>query len=182
MKEIVAWGKSILIAVAIVFLVRNFVFVPIIVDGASMMPTLESEERMIVNKLGGVDRFDIVVFHVTKNKDYIKRVIGLPGDHIEYKDDTLYINGKAYEEPYLDEYKKGLLGQPLTEDFKLEEYTGETVVPNGQLFVMGDNRRNSLDSRSPMLGTVPYDQVVGKAELAYWPLEKLEVIGSDSKE
>lgn len=75
-----------------------------------------------------------------------------------------------------------MLGQPLTEDFKLEDYTGETVVPKGQLFVMGDNRRNSLDSRSPMLGTVPYNQVVGKAELAYGPLEKLEVIGSDLKE
>ncbi|WP_311051890.1 signal peptidase I, partial [Rhodococcus qingshengii] len=79
----------------------------------------------------------------TKEKDYIKRVIGLPGDHIEYRNDTLYINGKKYEEPYLDQYKKEIVTGPLTEDFKLEDFTGSKTVPEGQLFVMGDNRMYS---------------------------------------
>ncbi len=74
-----------------------------------MMPTLENGDRMIVNKIGYMigepNRFDIVVFHAPEGKDYIKRVIGLPGDHIEYKNDQLYINGEPIEEPYLDEYK-----------------------------------------------------------------------------
>ena len=74
-----------------------------------MMPTLDDQERMIVDKfnykISEPDRFDIIVFHAPENKDYIKRIIGLPGDKIEYKDDTLYVNGKAYDEPYLDEYK-----------------------------------------------------------------------------
>ena len=71
-----------------------------------MMPTLENGDRMIVNKIGykigEPDRFDIVVFHAPEEKDYIKRVIGLPGDHVEYKDDQLYINGEPIDEPYLD--------------------------------------------------------------------------------
>ena len=79
---------------------------------------------MIVNKfsytIGEPNRFDIIVFHAPENKDYIKRVIGLPGDKIEYKDDILYVNGKAYEEPYLDEYEKDeILDGPLTEPFTL---------------------------------------------------------------
>lgn len=80
---------------------------------------------MIVNKfsykIGDPKRFDIIVFHAPEGKDYIKRVIGLPGDEIEYKNDTLYINGKAYKEPYLDEYKKSVIDGPLTEPFTLEE-------------------------------------------------------------
>lgn len=99
-----------------------------------MMPTLENHERIILNKfstkVGDINRFDIIVFHAAKEKDYIKRVIGLPGDHIEYRNDTLYINGKKYEESYLtkskEEYKKN--NQLLTFDFKIEDFTDEKVV------------------------------------------------------
>ena len=93
------------------------------------------------------ERFDIVVFHAPEQKDYIKRVIGLPGDKVEYKNDTLYINGKAYSEPYLDEYKDELNGGALTDDFTLKDITEEETVPEGEIFVMGDNRRFSKDSR-----------------------------------
>jgi len=166
------WLKAIVIAVLLAGGIRYFIFAPIIVDGLSMMPTLHDHDRMIVNKLaykiGEPHRFDIIVFHAEEGKDYIKRVIGLPGDHIEYKDDTLYVNGKAYKEPYLDEYKKQLVDGPLTESFTLEEITGRKTVPKGYLFVMGDNRRFSKDSRH--IGFIPMEKVVGKASIVYWPL------------
>ncbi|AOH56160.1 signal peptidase I [Peribacillus muralis] len=178
-KEVFSWIKAILIAVILAFLIRTYIFAPIVVDGESMMPTLQDHERIVLTKFGtnidSIDRFDIVVFHATVDKDYIKRVIGLPGDHIEYKDDTLYINGKAYEEPYLDQYKKQMAGgMPLTESFKLEDITGGMTVPDDQLFLMGDNRQNSLDSRE--IGTISVDEIVGKANLVYWPIKEIKIV------
>jgi signal peptidase I len=172
------WLKAVMIAVLLAGGIRYFIFAPIIVDGLSMMPTLHDHDRMIVNKLsykiGTPKRFDIIVFHAEEGKDYIKRVIGLPGDHIEYKNDTLYINGKAYKEPYLDKYKKQLIDGPLTEPFTLEEITGKKTVPKGYLFVMGDNRRFSKDSRH--IGFIPMEKVVGKANIVYWPLSDARII------
>ncbi|MBT2666327.1 signal peptidase I [Bacillus sp. ISL-4] len=177
-KEVFSWIKAILIAVILAFLIRTYIFAPIVVDGESMMPTLQDHERIVLTKFGtnidNIDRFDIVVFHATVDKDYIKRVIGLPGDHIEYKDDTLYINGKAYEEPYLDKYKSQMAGVPLTESFKLEDLTGSMTVPEGHLFLMGDNRQNSLDSRE--IGTISVDEIVGKANLVYWPINEIKLV------
>lgn len=112
-NELWEWIKAIAIAVLLAVVIRYFLFAPIVVDGLSMMPTLHDQNRMIVNKfsykIGDPDRFDIIVFHATAEKDYIKRIIGLPGDHIEYRNDTLYVNGKAYKEPYLDQYKKEVI-------------------------------------------------------------------------
>ncbi|MGG3800150.1 signal peptidase I [Metabacillus fastidiosus] len=177
-NEFLDWVIALGIAFLVVGAIRYLFFTPIIVDGESMMPTLHTQDRMIVNKLGykigEPERFDIVVFHATEEKDYIKRVIGLPGDHVEYKDDTLYINGKKYDEPYLDEYKKELLDGPLTESFTLEERTGKTTVPEGEIFVMGDNRRYSKDSRQ--IGTVPIDEVMGKTSFVFWPLSDLRFV------
>ncbi|MEN3156547.1 signal peptidase I [Priestia aryabhattai] len=180
-KEIFSWIRSIIIACILAFVVREYVLAPIVVNGESMMPTLKNNEHIILNEMGknkvdNIKRFDIIVFHATKEKDYIKRVIGLPGDHIEYRNDKLYINGKKYEEPYLDQYKKENAIGPLTEDFKLEDYTGSETVPEGQLFVMGDNRMYSLDSRFPRVGTISVDKIVGKAKLAYWPLKEFQWI------
>lgn len=168
------WTKAILIAVVLAVIIRQFMFAPIIVDGVSMAPTLQDRDRMIVNKMGEPERFDIIVFQATEDKDYIKRVIGLPGDHIEYRNDTLYINGEAYEEPYLEKQKKQLTDGPLTYDFTLEEVTGETTVPEGELFVLGDNRRFSKDSRT--IGTISMDQVIGEANILYWPLEDARIV------
>ncbi|AZV44767.1 MULTISPECIES: signal peptidase I [Peribacillus] len=177
-KELFSWVKAIAIAIILAFVIRTYIFAPIVVDGESMMPTLLDRERIILNKFGtdieNIDRFDVVVFHATEERDYIKRVIGLPGDHIEYKEDTLYINGKAYKEPYLDEYKAELGGELLTENFTLEEITGGTTVPEGKLFLMGDNRRNSLDSRE--IGTVSVDEIVGKANFVYWPVDEIKFV------
>jgi len=177
-NEVWEWSKALIIAVLLAFVIRYFLFAPIVVDGESMMPTLNDQDRMIVNKLNykisDPKRFDIIVFHAPEGKDYIKRIIGLPGDTLEYKDDVLYINGKAYDEPYLDEYKKQVVDGPLTESFTLEEKTGKKTVPEGELFVMGDNRRDSKDSRH--IGTVSFDKVLGNTSVIYWPISDIRII------
>lgn len=173
------WIKALVIALGLAFVIRYFLFAPILVEGVSMMPTLYDQERMIVNKLsyvvGKPDRFDIIVFKVSEDKNYIKRVIGLPGDHVEYKDDMLYINGKAVEEPYLDDFKKQVgNGVNLTEDFTLEQVTNESVIPEGKLFVLGDNRQYSKDSR--IIGLIDIDDVMGQTNLVYWPLSEFKLV------
>jgi signal peptidase I len=173
-NETFEWIKSLGVALVIVLIVRAFLFTPILVDGASMNTTLHDQDRMIVSKIGEPERFDIVVFHANEKQDYIKRVIGLPGDKIEYRDDTLYVNGKAYKEPYLDEQKAQIEGE-LTRSFKLEDTAvGQAAVPEGHLFVMGDNRRNSTDSR--MIGAVPIDQVVGTTNVVFYPFKDMKII------
>ncbi|NEU29394.1 signal peptidase I [bacterium LRH843] len=168
-KESWEWLKALAIALVLAFVIRQFLFAPVIVDGESMMPTLESRDRMIVNKFGYIignpDRFDIIVFHAPGGKDYIKRVIGLPGDTIEYENDTLFINGKAFEEPYLDELKQIYGDQLVTANFQFEH------VPEDHIFVLGDNRRNSRDSRD--IGPVPINEVVGKANIVFWPISNI---------
>ena len=166
------WMKALLIAFGLAAIIRIFLFTPIVVDGESMMPTLEDGDRMIVNKIGYTigepDRFDIVVFHAPEQKDYIKRVIGLPGDTVEYRDDVLYINGEPYDEPYLDQNKTEVPNPPLTEDFTLEEKIQSTTVPEGHVFVMGDNRRRSKDSRH--IGAVAIDEIIGSTKFVFWPI------------
>lgn len=173
-NELWEWTKALLLAVGMAAIIRYFLFAPIVVDGFSMMPTLHNGDRMIVNKLGKANRFDIIVFHAPEQKDYIKRVIGLPGDTVEYKNDTLYINGVAQEEPYLEKYKQQNYEGPFTEDFTLEEIIGEKTVPEGELFVLGDNRRSSKDSRH--IGTISLDKVIGDTKLVYWPPKDFRVV------
>lgn len=176
-NEFWEWGKALFIAFAAAGLIRFFLFAPIVVDGESMMPTLENGDPMIVNKIGNIvgepNRSDIVVFHATEDKDYIKRVIGVPGDHIAYEDDQLYINGETQDEPYLSSLKaqQNLGSGTLTEDFTLEELTELEVVPEGYVFVLGDNRRNSTDSR--IIGLVPIDDIVGSTHYVFWPFRDM---------
>ena len=178
-NELWEWIKAALIAVILVTLIRYFLLAPIYVDGFSMMPTLKDTDRMLVNKLsysvGEPKRFDIIVFKAPEGKDYVKRVIGLPGEKVEYKDDILYVDGKAYGEPYLDEYKKQLIdGGPLTEPFTLSDIIEQETVPEGHLFVLGDNRRFSKDSRH--IGVVSYREVLGKTKLVYWPIKDFRLV------
>lgn len=176
-NEVWEWSKALLIAFGLAAIIRFFFFTPIVVDGESMMPTLEHGDRMIVNKIGynvgEPDRFDIIVFHAPEEKDYIKRIIGLPGDHIAYENDQLYINGEAVDEPYLDEYKEEVSGT-LTEDFTIEEIINEKTIPEGTVFVMGDNRRESKDSR--IIGVVPEDEVIGSTNFVFWPVAEAGIV------
>ncbi|MGM9950062.1 MAG: signal peptidase I [Lysinibacillus sp.] len=180
-KELFGVARTIGLAVLAVIIVRLFVVTPAEVSGASMMPTFEDGDYVLLNKVGpalsGYDRFDIVVFETGEQENYIKRIIGLPGDHIEYVEDELWINGERFDEPYLDEYKQDLaVGGPLTRDFALESALGQSVVPEGHYFVMGDNRRGSLDSRAPQVGFVSEDAIVGKASLIFWPFEHVKLL------
>ncbi|EUJ42202.1 signal peptidase I [Brochothrix campestris] len=141
-KSILEIVKIVVIALALTFVIRTYLFAVVKVDGASMDPTLHDGQYLALNKLKTANRFDIVVFPAPNEGkgDYIKRVIGLPGDKIVYKDDRLYINDKAYQEPYLDEFKAKVNGR-LTDDFVIDE------LPEDSYFLMGDNRRISNDSR-----------------------------------
>jgi len=167
------WIKALGIAIALAFVIRTFLFAPFIVEGESMETTLHNAEKLVVNKaivyLSEPKRGDIIVFHAEEKRDYIKRVIGVAGDTVEVKKDVLYLNGKPVEEPYLEKNREQAKeqGTPLTEDF------GPITVPEGQIFVMGDNRLNSRDSRS--IGPVSLDKVVGRSEFVFWPLDNIRM-------
>ncbi|MHC5374581.1 signal peptidase I [Enterococcus sp. LJL120] len=157
------------IVVVVVFAARAFLFTPVIVIGESMNPTLQDGEWLFSLKVGGINRFNIVALDAPdeghEGEEYIKRIIGLPGDTITYQADILYVNGEAVDEPYLDEYKSELAyGEQLTEDF------AEITVPEGYYFVMGDNRQNSKDSR--YFGPIPESSITANAKFAMWPFDR----------
>lgn len=173
--EVWDWTKAIAIALLLAYLIRTFLFVPTIVDGESMIETLQNQERLIVNKIVYLfhppQRGDIIVFHAIQGKDFIKRVIGVAGDRIEMKGDRLYINGKEVPETYLEKNKAAWKGPgPYTNDFTVDR------VPDGTVFVLGDNRVNSTDSR--ILGPISLDRVVGRADLSFWPIDQIRLLHS----
>ncbi len=176
-REGMEWIKAFAIGVIIFAFIRTFFFSNYVVEGESMMPTLQDGNKLVVNKVGyqvsDLERFDVIVFHANAKEDFVKRIIGLPGDKIEYRDDQLYINGHKRKEPFLSAYKKESPGIKITGDFSLKEITGEDKVPEGKLFVLGDNRLGSWDSRH--FGFISINQVVGKVDLRYWPLNEMDV-------
>ncbi|MFZ3576586.1 signal peptidase I [Virgibacillus sp. DJP39] len=177
------WIKALLIAFALAFIVRMFFFAPIVVDGPSMQPTLHNQDQMIVNKfiysIDDPERFDIIVFHANEEQDFIKRVIGLPGEHVAVKDDVLLIDGEPIQENFLQQIKSQKEpNQTLTEGFRLEDLPGGyKEIPEGYVLVLGDNRNNSSDSR--VLGLIPQDTIVGKTSLIYWPLNRIDILNTD---
>ncbi|WP_428911335.1 signal peptidase I [Niallia sp. Krafla_26] len=176
-QEGIEWLKAFAIGTIIFVFIRTFFFSNYVVEGGSMMPTLQDGNKLVVNKIGyqigDLHRFDVIVFHANQKEDYVKRIIGLPGDEIEYRDDILFINDKKYNEPYLEKYRKEAFGVHLTGNFTLLELTGSETVPEGHIFVLGDNRLGSRDSRE--FGFVSIDQVVGKVDLRYWPFDQIGV-------
>ncbi len=173
-REIWDWLKVLVIVAVIVVLVRVFLFGNYEVHGESMMPNVEDGDRLIINKIGyqigEPDRFDVIVMHAPDNSDFVKRIIGLPGDEIVYDEDTLYVNGEAVEEDFLElEEHAEQNNFPYTSDFTLDEIPGgEETVPDNYYFVLGDNRGNSQDSRN--FGFVPEEDIVGEVSFRYWPL------------
>jgi len=156
--------ETLLLSVTLFFLI-NAVSARIKIDGSSMEPNLHHGEFVIVSKinyrLGEPERGDVVVFDFPRNitKEYIKRVIGLPGEQVRVQAGKVYINGIELSEPYL----------------KMEpQYEGQWDVPENALFVLGDNRNNSSDSHS--WGMVPMNNLVGEALLVYWPPESWGMI------
>lgn len=173
-KDIYPLIKYILVLLIVISFINFFLFTPVAVRGESMKPSLQDGDRLIVSKVSEINRFDEIVFDAPdQNKRYIKRVIGLPGDTVDMENDILYINGKSFKEPYLDKNKSPLPGFTLTGDFSLKELTGETKVPKDKLFVLGDNRLNSKDSR--FFGFIPMKSVLGKAVYRIWPINEIGI-------
>ncbi|ANS73983.1 S26 family signal peptidase [Paenibacillus yonginensis] len=186
-NEAAEWLKAIIIAVVLVLLIRWVLFTPFIVDGPSMQPNFHTGERIIVNKviyhIRKPKQGDVIVFHVpTEGRDFIKRVIAVPGDTVKVDGDTVTVNGKVLDEPYLKDaiaaaHQENRLYNDDTQDprrhFPNEQFT-EGTVPKGHLFVMGDNRSDSEDSR--MIGYIPYKDIVGRADLVFWPFKDIHFI------
>ncbi|MFC7061389.1 signal peptidase I [Halobacillus seohaensis] len=165
-NEWLEWIKAIAIAVALAFILRTFFFATSIVEGASMNPTLESGERVMFNKiiyyLDEPHYGDIVIIE-RPSKNYVKRVIGQPGDTVEFRENQLFVNDQAQEQTYLDD--QTMSG---TRDF------GPVDVPEGRYFVLGDNRSISKDSRNG-LGFVNEDEIIGRTELIIYPFNEISL-------
>ena len=165
MEKLTKWLKEnivFLIVLTAIIITRLFFFSPIRVNGTSMYPTLQDKEFMILNKISlkqGINRFDIVVVQDNNNKYIIKRVIGLPGESVMYKDNKLYINGKVVEDNY---------SKTTTNDFD------NVVLGENEYFVMGDNRTVSKDSR--IIGPVNIKNIKGKTNLIIFPFNKMGTV------
>ena len=181
-QELIEWGGTLVVALIVAVLVRTFIFEPVRVDGDSMYPTLHHGEFMYVSKLdygtsfigipftgigtyvtvgGEPELFDVVVCNYPdrlatngSRLNFVKRVVGLPGDKVQIIDGYLYINDIKYEEKFLHE--------------RMNYNFGPVVVQEGHYFLMGDNRNNSNDSRNMRVGAVPRDMIVGKVEGVLW--------------
>ena len=161
------WMVVIAVALLVAFVVRTFVIAHFVVEGESMYSTLDTNDRVFVNKLSyrlhDPNRGDVVVLHqVTgaSERDLIKRVIGLPGELVEVRNCTVLIDGRVLNEPYLDP-------EVVTPTNCGGDYAADEPVPDDHVFVMGDNRGGSQDSR--VIGTISEDDLVGRAFVVFWP-------------
>ena len=159
------WLRDLVISLAISAFIIIFLYQPVKVEGTSMWPGLDDQERIFINKfvyrLEPIERGDIVVFRYPRDtsKSYIKRVIGIAGDHVSIVNGTVILNGRELQEPYV----------PL--DYSDTRSLREIVVPSDAFFVLGDHRSMSNDSRE--FGCVERAYVYGKAVFVYWPMDRL---------
>lgn len=165
-RETRGWIVSLLVAVVVALTLRFFVFEFIRVDGPSMQKTLYTDEYVFMEKVTYWFRHpqygDIVICSFPNSTDsFVKRVIGTPGDKIKVEGGVLYINGTAHYD------YSGNFNEPIDNDMK------EIQVPDNCVFVMGDHRNQSRDSRAPEVGPIPYDKILGKTEFVIWPLDKI---------
>src|SRR5580698_4149333 len=164
------WARDLMISVVLAIFVILFIYQPVKVEGTSMMPTLDDQERIFINKFvyrfhfGNIDRGNTVVFWFPgdPSKSYIKRVIGMPGDRVEVDQGTVIVNGQRLVESY------------VPPEFRDQSSMPERVVPREEFFVLGDHRSSSNDSRA--WGMVPRRYIYGKAVFIYWPLDKMGLL------
>ncbi|MBQ7794444.1 MAG: signal peptidase I [Clostridia bacterium] len=196
-KEVFEWFYTIVIALVIAFLIKGFLFDFVVVDGPSMYPTLVHGDRLIITKLGyEPDSQDIIVLDSTysdrteyfenmgdlnfaekcieyfklpsglKRKYYVKRIVAMPGETVDLVDNNVYVNGEPLDEYYYE-------GETFAYDSAV---SFPFTVSEGHVFVMGDNRPQSKDSRSSQLGEVPFEAILGKCSLRIWPLNSIGVL------
>ena len=164
------WARDVLFSVVLAVIVILFLYQPVKVEGTSMMPTLDDQERIFINKFvyrlhfGQIDRGDTVVFWYPGDisKSYIKRVIGIPGDRVAVERGVVMVNGQALVEDYVPPEYRDQSEMPVRS------------VPPDEYFVLGDHRSSSNDSRS--WGMVPRRYIYGKAVFIYWPLDKMGML------
>ncbi|MBV9397488.1 MAG: signal peptidase I [Bryobacterales bacterium] len=166
----ISWLRELTLGVILAVIVILFIYQPVKVEGTSMMPSLVDQERIFINKfvyrfgLADIGRGDTVVFWFPQDtsKSYIKRVIGMPGDTVEVRNGTVYVNGQALEEPY------------VPEEFRDHTSMPPRTVESDHYFVLGDHRSSSNDSRT--WWTVPRSFIYGKAVFVYWPLDRMGML------
>ncbi|HEV2196325.1 MAG TPA: signal peptidase I [Candidatus Acidoferrum sp.] len=175
-KEIRVWTRDLLIAIGLALVIIVFLYQPVKVEGTSMAPLLSDQERIFINKFvyrfEPIQRGDVVVFWypLDHTKSFIKRVVGLPGETVEIRQGTLYVNGKVIPEPYVPPQYEDSSDFPVTR------------VPKDSFFVLGDHRISSNDSR--VFGPVASQFIYGRAVFAYWPVDhfgSLETTEASSK-
>lgn len=175
------WIYPIVIAILIVSGIRFLVVDHYRVDGSSMEPNIHTGERVVVNKLlyrlRHPERGEIIILRAPEGKNYIKRVIALPGETIKVNGDVVRIDGKKLDEPYLaDAVAKAAKAGYTYNDLDYPDDDSIVTVPKDSVFVMGDNRSYSQDSRS--IGFIKYKDVIGKAEFVFWPFSDAGSIGN----
>jgi signal peptidase I len=163
-----SWMRDLIVSVAISAFIIVFLYQPVRVEGTSMLPVLQDQDRLFINKIayrvGEIHRGDVVVFEYPgdHSKSYIKRVIALPGDKLRIDHGRVYVNGKLLPEPYV----------PVR--FEDDRSEPAIVLPPNEYFVMGDHRSISSDSRE--FGPVDRNLIYGKAVFVYWPVEQAGVV------
>ncbi|SFS87044.1 signal peptidase I [Marininema halotolerans] len=159
------WIIAVVVAAALVLIIRSFLYAPYEVYGQSMEPTFKGSELLIINKwiydVENPQYGDIIVFHTSEQRDFIKRVIGKEGDRIQVRDGKVYRNGKALKETYLNEKM-------------IEKSLPVTVVPKDHVFAMGDNRNRSRDSRE--IGPIAINEIAGRADVQLMPLKEMKLL------
>lgn len=170
-KEFIKDTFKYIVLVVVILVIAIYVVGLQQVVGPSMSPTLKNNDILILDKIiyrfKDVERGDVISLYYADTKYLIKRVIGLPGEYVEYKNNILYVNGKQIEESYLD----GV----TTNDFSIKEL-GYDTIPEDMYLVLGDNREDSLDSRDPKVGLIKNSDILGKVRFRIWPLNKIKIV------
>lgn len=168
-KELIKDILKYAVLIIVILFVVTYLFSLQQVMGSSMEPNLNNNDILLLNKVKyrfqDIKRGDVVALKFKDTNYLVKRVIGIPGDRVEFVDNTLYLNGNKQEEPYLDDV--------VTDDFSLKDL-GYDVIPENMYFVLGDNRENSSDSRE--LGLVAREDILGETMLRIWPLNGIKMI------
>ncbi len=170
-KEFIKDTFKYIIVIVVVLVLAIYVVSLQQVVGPSMSDTLNNNDIVLLDKISyrftDIKRGDVVSLYYADTKYLIKRVIGLPGEYVEFQDNKLYIDNKYMDEDYLEDV--------ITDDFSLSEL-GYDEIPEDMYLVLGDNREDSLDSRDASVGLIPKEDIIGKVRIRIWPLNKIGII------